>query len=342
MTEVKFLNLDKHTRAELFQAISNKTGIPPFAVEKDWWVTQCLAVVFSLEIKDHLLFKGGTSLSKAWNLIHRFSEDIDLAINRGFFGYHGRLSKPQRTALRQLSSAYTSGPFLEMLRKGFSERGIHDLGIEVRQSVHSDEDPRIIEIIYPNDIVSPGYLSPKVLIEIGCRSLHEPYSVRKFGSLIDEIFPEQPFSEYLIQVPTVIPERTFLEKVFLLHEEFQRPSEKVRSERMSRHLYDVFRLSESGSILKVLNNQELYETIVQHRFEMTRIGGVDYNKHHPMHIRLLPPQEHEASWRKDYNRMREQMIYEANPPTFDMLLEQLLALNNRINAVGWSYSLSFP
>jgi predicted nucleotidyltransferase component of viral defense system len=341
MNQIKLFSLDQSSRLELFRAISNQTGIPPFAVEKDWWVIQCLAAVFSLPIKNQLLFKGGTSLSKAWKLIQRFSEDIDLAIDRSFFGYQGSLTKQQRTALRKTASAYSAGPLFEMLQNEFLSRGFQHLGFYMQESPHSDEDPRVIEVHYPNIVQSPGYLSSKVLIEIGCRSLKEPYSVQTFGSFIDEMYPDRPFSDQLIQVPTVTPERTFLEKVFLLHEEFQKSSEKIRSERMSRHLYDVFKLSKSQSVLNAINSRELYETIVQHRYEMTRISGIDYNKHHPQHIRILPPSEHEASWRRDYNRMREQMIYESNPPAYDALIEEILYVNSMINEVEWPFSLVF-
>lgn len=341
MDQIKLFSLNQSSRLDLFGAISNQTGIPPFAVEKDWWVIQCLAAVFSLPIKNHLLFKGGTSLSKAWKIIQRFSEDIDLAIDRSFFGYQGSLTKPQRTALRKTASAYSAGPLFEMLQNEFSSRGFQDIGFIMQESPHSDEDPRVIEVHYQNIVQSPGYLSPKVLIEIGCRSLKEPYAVQTFGSFIDEVYPDSPFSDQLIQIPSVTPERTFLEKVFLLHEEFQKPSGKIRSERMSRHLYDVFKLSATGVVLNAINSRELYETIVQHRYEMTRISGIDYNKHHPQHIRILPPSEHEASWRKDYNRMREQMIYESNPPSYDALIEEIQYVNTMINEVEWSFSLVF-
>jgi predicted nucleotidyltransferase component of viral defense system len=341
MNQIKLFSLDQSSRLELFRAISNQTGIPPFAVEKDWWIIQCLAVVFSLEISNHLVFKGGTSLSKAWKLIQRFSEDIDLAIDRSFFGYQGSLTKQQRTALRKAASSYSAGPLFGMLQLEFSHRGFQGLGLFMQESTHSDEDPRIIEVHYPNIVHSPGYLSPKVLIEIGCRSLKEPYTEQKFGSFIDELYPDRPFSDQLIQVPTVTPERTFLEKVFLLHEEFQKPSGKIRSDRMSRHLYDVFKLAQSQSVLNALNNQELYETIVEHRYEMTRISGVDYNKHRPQFIRILPPSEQEPFWRKDYNRMREQMIYEANPPAYDALILEIQSVNRMINALEWQFSLVF-
>lgn len=72
-----------------YNNISSNTGLPAYAVEKDWWVVQTLAILFEMEVGEHLVFKGGTSLSKSWNLIDRFSEDIDLAINRAFFGFEG-------------------------------------------------------------------------------------------------------------------------------------------------------------------------------------------------------------------------------------------------------------
>lgn len=70
-----------------YRQIWEKTSLPAFAVEKDWWVVQTLAILFEMEIGKHLVFKGGTSLSKAWNVIERFSEDIDLAVDRSFFGF---------------------------------------------------------------------------------------------------------------------------------------------------------------------------------------------------------------------------------------------------------------
>ena len=98
---------------------------------------------------------------------------------------------------------------------------------------------RIIEIYYPNIIQKPDYLEARIQIEIGCRSLKEPFTIRPISSLVDIFYPHMEFALPSIQVPSVNPERTFLEKIFLLHEEFQRPKEKMRSDRLSRHLYDV-------------------------------------------------------------------------------------------------------
>jgi predicted nucleotidyltransferase component of viral defense system len=92
----KWLSVPDITKKNAYEQIAEATGMSAFAVEKDWWVVQTLSAVFETEISRQLVFKGGTSLSKAWNLIRRFSEDIDLAINREFFGFSGELSKNQR------------------------------------------------------------------------------------------------------------------------------------------------------------------------------------------------------------------------------------------------------
>jgi predicted nucleotidyltransferase component of viral defense system len=80
-----------------YDQIGEQTNLPAFAVEKDWWVVQTLTILFELEIGNHLVFKGGTSLSKAWKIIERFSEDIDLAVDRSYFGFQGDLKKTYQT-----------------------------------------------------------------------------------------------------------------------------------------------------------------------------------------------------------------------------------------------------
>jgi len=127
----KFFNIPDTEKLLIFQEISNKTGMPSYAVEKDWWVVQTLALVFELEIGKHLVFKGGTSLSKAWNLIHRFSEDIDLAVDRGFFGFKKELSKKERTNLRKTSSTYIQDVLKPQLEKKFKNNGFTQIDIKL-------------------------------------------------------------------------------------------------------------------------------------------------------------------------------------------------------------------
>jgi hypothetical protein len=151
--------------------------------------------------------------------------------------------------------------FFNELKSGFETNGFNDLRIELVQETESDKD-RTIHIFYPNVIPSPGYVQPKIQLEIGCRSLREPFTMQPIASLVDETYPDSEFAQEAVNVPTVNPERTFLEKIFLLHEEFQRPAEKMRVDRLSRHLYDVYKLSGKDFAEKALSNKQLLIIVI--------------------------------------------------------------------------------
>ena len=165
--------------------------------------------------------------------------------------------------------------------------------------------------------------------------------MQAFGSLVDEIYENKDFSKPFIHVPTVNPERTFLEKIFLLHEEFHRPAEKMRVDKLSRHLYDVYHLSKSPFAEKAINNPDLYETIVAHRYKFSRVGGVNYNTHNPGLINLIPVPEVMEAWKADYKRMLEEMIYEPDAPSFEQLINQLHEQTGKLKAVKWKFSPKF-
>lgn len=344
MAKIDFYKIDTAEKEAIFNAIATEKGMTPFAVEKDWWVSRTLEIVFQMDIAKHLVFKGGTSLSKAWKLINRFSEDIDLAINKEFFeGYTGDISKTQIGKLRKVAGVYTTGTFFNELQEEFKTKGFKELSFKVIEAKDSDQDPRIIEIYYPNIITATSeYLLPRVQIEISCRSLREPFTVQAFGALVDEVYANKDFADALFIVPTVTPERTFLEKLFLLHEEFHRPANKMRVDRLSRHLYDVFQLSKAGIANNAISNKELYETIVAHRYKFSRVGEVDYNLHNPKTLDPNPSQEVIAEWEADYAKMKEDMIYEENKPSFADLISNLMVLGKQLQAAEWIFDLKFP
>lgn len=130
--------------------------------------------------------------------------------------------------------------------------------------------------------------------------------------------------------PLVNPERTFLEKIFLLHEEFQKDPEKIRVERLSRHLYDIEKLSQTIYAEKALQNTDLYNTIVSHRSKFTPISRIDYASHNPENIKFIPPDTIIKKWEADYQEMRGSMIY-GEPLNFDKLIDRLTELQKRIN-----------
>ncbi len=159
--------------------------------------------------------------------------------------------------------------------------------------------------------------------------------------MVDEFYADRDFPEPLFKVPTVNPERTFLEKVFLLHEEFHRPTDKMRVDRLSRHLYDIYHLTKTGIAANAINDKELYETIVSHRYKFSRVGEVDYNLHHPNTLNPIPPKEVIADWEADYAKMKEDMIYEENKPGFEELINNLDDLRTLLQVLDWQFELKF-
>ncbi len=325
-----WFQLSEQDRREILIAVARQKNLHVSAIEKDWWVVQTLSIIFSMKYADVLIFKGGTSLSKGWNLIQRFSEDIDLALDRAFLGFTGQLSKGDIKKLRRKSYQFITETFIEELKSKFSKLGFENVTIKYREVENHDQDPLIIEIYYPALTANDMYLKPAILVEVGSRSLKEPFTQRSFGTIISEVFADRPFADKPISIPVVNPERTFLEKIFLLHEEFQKPQDKIRVERLSRHLYDIEKLSQTEYAKIALQGTELYNTIIRHRENFTPISGIDYANHSPDKINFIPPDTILKDWKQDYEIMTQTMIYD-NPLPFDELIKRLTELQKRIN-----------
>jgi Nucleotidyl transferase AbiEii toxin, Type IV TA system len=178
-----------------------------------------------------------------------------------------------------------------------------------------------------------GYIRPKVIVEVGSRSLREPFSVRSFNSYVGEHNPDAVFADSMINIPTVNPERTFLEKIFLLHEEFQKPLDKIRTDRLTRHLYDLEKLMDTEFAKKALTDSKLYQDIVAHRKLYTSIRGVDYDNHSPQKINPIPPAGIIDQWEEDYMVMQQYMIY-GDSLSFSELIERVEELRRRINELS--------
>lgn len=316
----------------IFKEVGDKLGLPSAAIEKDWWVVRTLEMVFATEIAPHTVFKGGTSLSKAWGLIDRFSEDIDLALDRKFLDFKEEMTPSQVKRLREKSFKYISEKYFPLLKKTFHDAGFTEVSLRLRETTSNDQDPLIIEVNYPAVTDKSEYLPPRVLIEIGSRSLIEPFSLKKICSFVGEHFRGKPFADSSITIPAVNPERTFLEKIFLLHEEFQKHVEKIKVDRLSRHLYDLEKMMDTEFAEKALGDKILYQHIVEHRRTITPLRGIDYANHAPEKMNFIPPHEIIGAWEKDYKQMQESMIYTESLP-FDKLLKRITELKKRINSI---------
>ena len=329
--------VDRH--AMLQQTEATHPGINQLAIEKDWWVTVTLKALFQTDCRDSLIFKGGTSLSKGFNLIERFSEDIDLAISHSFFGIE-KTNKSQRDKLKKLARKYIQETLSAQLDAQLKGVGITGYTIEnVTQvqdkngewkPIDSDKDPTVILLHYPSIVGETiSYIPPRVKIEISCLSMDEPTEERKIHSFIGETF-EGEDTDANCKIRTVVPTRTFLEKLFLLAEEFQK--DKPRSVRMSRHLYDLEKLMDTEYGREALADRSLYNTIIEHRRAYYALKYVNYDLHAPATINFMIPKQAIESWKADYADMRRFFIY-GKSLEFDALMEKMVELQKRVRAM---------
>lgn len=329
----EWFKLNIAERKEIINQTSAKTGIIPTAIEKDFWVMIALKAIFETKYGEHIVFKGGTSLSKGWNLIERFSEDIDLGIDRTYLKFGGGLSRSGVTRLRKNAAKFVAEKFVPELEEKLIQNGVMEFSLDLVDFEESDTDPMSIKLEYKSITKEIEYLKPRILIEISSRSLRDPFEMRGMISFIGSLYPDKLFSDIEIQVPTVLPSRTMLEKIFLLHEEFQKPEgKKIRHERMTRHLYDIEKLMNSEFGESVLKDKELYNTIVEHRKMITKITWVDYERHQQKYIDFIPPEKLIGDWKKDYASMKESMFY-GETLSFEELIRRLQELRDRINKI---------
>lgn len=320
-----WLTLPKEEQVELFTQIAVKTNLPPQAIEKDAWVTLMLRMIFTSNLANHLIFKGGTSLSKAFNLIQRFSEDVDLGIDRRYLGFEGDLTKGQIRKLRRACHTFVSTDLSELLQKQLEEYGVDkDLfELTVENTQVSDQDPETIKVNYQSLFDKVSYLPKRVLIEVSSRSLIEPNQEVAIKSMIDEHYPETDFAEQEFIVNTTSPQKTFLEKLILLHEEFQKPSGKIKHLRMSRHFYDIGQILNSEYGQAALKNTTLFESIIAHRKVLTPMKTTDYETLTVQRLNIIPPGDQLENYKSDYKEMQSNMIH-GESLDFDTLLEKII------------------
>lgn len=325
----KFLNLSDSQRKTVYESIAHKVGLSAQVVEKDFWVTAILQVIFALPVAGHIVFKGGTSLSKGWKLIERFSEDIDLAVDPVFLGaQEGDLTKKQIKKLRKTSSLFVLAKLAPMICKELERQGLQSfITVEAQPNGEGDNtypEPRQIYLHYKSVFDKAlTYLRPDVVLEVSARSLIEPTEPIQIKSILGEHLPIMPLTDSVIY--TAIPAKTFLEKVFLLHELFSVPGHGMVAERKSRHLYDLYVMMNKDLARDAVTDDILWESIRHHREIYTSVRGVDYTPDVRKRLQLIPRKDIIDTWSSDYESMKESMIY-GEKPTFDELLKGMSKL----------------
>lgn len=325
-------------RAELFAETAARKALPEAIIEKDFWVCWVLKQIFSIEaLSGRLLFKGGTSLSKIFHAINRFSEDIDLAVDYAALGFtgdkdprHADISKTKRAAIlaemMTTCQRYVGVEFVDALRARCGDV----LGPEGAWSLDvSAQDHNVVQFRYPAaSAKSLSYISPQVVLELGTHAEfvpHDRFIIRSFAA---EEFPNL-VTDIDVDVVALLAKRTFWEKATILHAEYHRPPEKPLPDRYSRHYYDVAMLGQAPIRAEALADIRLLAQVVRHKEMFYPSAWAQYAQAIPGGLRLLPAEPRRAALERDYRSMAV-MIF-GDPPPFGTIMDELRRLEEDIN-----------
>lgn len=339
-----FVGMPEERRNQVCIQAGAELNLVEVAVEKDFWVCWTLDKLFRLPTWGALLtFKGGTSLSKGWKLIERFSEDIDIVIDRGALGFDGDnapdatgISKKQKKnrlkELREACQVCVRDSIRPALQAAIAADLPPGLVWELVDDP-TDVDQQTLLFNYPTAFPAGAtYLRRAVKIEMGARSDTDPSESIQVSPYISDAFPNL-LPEDKVVVRAVMPKRTFWEKAMLLHEETFRPADgKRRKEYMARHYYDLFRMIEAGVADEAMADEELFAHVAGHREVFFRYTWVDYSTLVRGQLRLVPTDAQMPDWRSDYGNMQQEMFF-GEAPGFEVVMEKVRGFQDAFNQV---------
>ena len=341
-----FLALPGQDKRDVFEAAANRLDTLPSYVEKDFWVCLVLEVLYNQLPDGHpqLLFKGGTSLSKAFGLIRRFSEDIDLIVDRDDLGFVG-VRDP--TVANDLSNRKRNILF-EKLRVACSSYVLGDLTTELTTVIgqmeegcragpdEEDTNQQTLLIEYPTQYPSRGdaYVAPRVKIEAGARSALDPTLDCTVTPILADELPDWSLEVGNLRV--IAPERTYWEKLLILHglhcgyrDKRRLPSDK---DRISRHYYDIAMITVTEIGRSALSNIALLDAVRCHNLIAFRQAWKRFEEAIPGSLRLVPQSELRTEIERDYGAMEGMILGEA--PRFEWVMEQIEYAEATVNGMG--------
>lgn len=349
----EFIKLNSGERKNLIQKVASDLGLRFDIVEKDIWVCYVLQKLFSHDrLKDNLIFKGGTCLSKAYNAIGRFSEDVDVTINSNILGIEGSTgtrkgNEKYKDRNRKAVRKFVEDEILSILKTAFDD----DLGSGNYELVIDEEDKNNVTLFFnfPNpameyktsglahSLVKPltrgltssivsgtvinqgnyNYIKPKIKLEFGALGGTWPSEKKTISAYAKKILSEY-FDEF--EVNTLSIKRNFIEKLLILHSITLRPNNKPINHNYSRHYYDVYSIIHNGLSIDSTADLEIMEAVVRNKHDFWNESWVDYNTIQKFSdIRLIPNDSRIAEIKKDYKNM-EEMFFKGFPNFEKMML----------------------
>ena len=328
----KIAVIEPKEREALFRNTSAKMGVSEAVIEKDFWVCYVLDYLFHrCPWKDHLAFKGGTSLSKVYDLIKRFSEDIDLILDWRVLGYG--IDEPWEVRSNTKQDAFNKEAnerAAAFLRDEFIPAITKDLSVELALPVKFEIDPfdlQTVKFVYPNSFSDTAILQ-EIRLEIGALAAWTPAAEQKITPYAAEYYG-RVFEQPSTQVLTVLPERTFWEKVTILHREAFRAESSTMPSRYSRHYYDLYCMAKSPVKDRALADTDLLTRVVAFKDKFYRCPWARYDLAKPGTMRLMPPEYNIPKLIEDYEHMQNMIFGEKHD--FEEVLCILKQLEQEIN-----------
>lgn len=339
--------LPAEDRAALFGETSAARGVADTIIEKDFWVCWSLRRLFGLRkgTTASLVFKGGTSLSKAFGAIRRFSEDIDLSFDRAELGYKGDrdpekegISKKQAARLINDLVSDVEQHIAEKLLPALRAAIVEQLGEPANGEWSLEIDPgdaQTVNFHYPTALPASeykgmAYITPRVKLELGARGDPWPTEEKVIRPYSADDYPEF-FAEPDTSVTVLSARRTFWEKATALHAEAHRPAESPTAQYFSRHYYDLAMLFDTDEGKAAVADLDLLAQVAQHKTIFFRSGWASYETARPGTLRLMPDEERVKDLRADYRAMAP-MMFDQTPPSFDDILKKIAELQETIDS----------
>lgn len=333
-------DMSNKEREFFFMKAAERLSLPAYVVEKDYILCIVLSIIFgelksSFETETPFLFKGGTTLSKVYGLINRMSEDIDLSISMEFLGYPEPTGDESNSALkrrvdnlRDANTKFVTGALKSTLEEALSTVAE---GFDV---LIDDQESQNLIIHYPKSLPSEAYgssyIQPRILIETGGRASFHPHESHEIKPMIiDELMEHLDIElDCPVAVDVLSKDRTFFEKLTLLHEINSRGEDAV-TDRQSRHIYDLVEIYHANPA--ILENTDLLEDVRQHKARYFRRGASKWELAVPGTIAILPKEAVKDALKQDWEKMTDLFPSGQLPYNFEELMVELDVINTIIN-----------
>lgn len=332
-----FLELPPGERRLYIEQAAIQRNLSPVVLEKDFWVCWMLGILFNSEFAGNLVFKGGTSLSKVFGAIERFSEDIDLSLSPAFLKLpEAGMSRNQANKWMTKAEAACAAAVRDQIRPVIEAIVESVLGKTDRSWFEFLTDPGthspVLLFHYPSSQKEGlDYLKRNVKLEFGSLTDQQPTGRHLVRPWVADVLPAA-FPDWQCEVVALEVERSFWEKATILHAEYYRPAEKPTPDRFSRHYADTAALAKHPTASKAIDQHGIRGRVVAWKSQFFGSSWANYDLAKPGTFRLIPPSERVAALRRDYQAMRD--MYLTEPASFDDILATLEDLENRINVTG--------